>query len=1028
MIKKPENLAYCVKCKQGYHGIVFEIGTQPSGSKFSSIEQCKMMSSCDNPRVSGMSYRTDYNMSKLGLNLEAYAVCGQCQANDKVLILNLQYTTDEKSIQPAGNDILNMDCVEFVVTPTNVVNVLANIVTGCAIYLHFVYEADSDKAKYCGGCKAGFRAVSYWPYTDVTNKGNIYTHGNLARVASCEVIEFCEGFEWLNSCSKCKQGYVYQYNDTLKVVEFDKCIAKPESVGNCLAAHGTKCYLCESGYVLNDTGVCDNFGVPLCAHFDSNNYAGIGNKLSTGDNINTDMTSDWSIVQYYFSNGEGCLDCYDGYISTEVPIWGYWETHFYCVFSNILKEMEISNGVVLAAGLDFNCLNYGYDYQNNVSKCKVCKRGFVLGENGDCDPMRNQLLGCILNVQKTSNVCKKCESKFFLNGSTCFAKTTDNCEEYQVKSSIAITCRKCKPGFYLITASNQCLKGAVQGCKYYRPNNQFDCIDCEEAHILVENDLTQVIKHMKRWEFLGMIWKTKQPFWDFWVHVLFNNVQAISVNKRTACIRIKGTKCKTARLVSIENVSNDVELFGEDNARKNDGFRESFIQRGLLNTGKAILTREEIIYECLECYNYRWSTSTLTTDISAAYSLDLDTIWAKGESNAALSEIEKIFVRVKPDGYSATCSPIVKAKECLISDSGALDNLGKALVDFSGAMNIFGEDFLIKLSSGVPLMHLLSEYAQFDLKYEIENDPSYSVDLKDLHSLEDWLKKSSLNIYSDFGLFLSFFPSLRKMVTDSDPNSLLSSVNLLSKEAYSLYLGNDVQRALSKPGALSFFRTSISRSLWKCLYCNADMFSDNGVCKMRRNPVENCDELEPDSDGNCLRCRTGYILSTKKQCTFLSTSILANCIEFKGDTCRTCRFGYLLSETTGVCDKISSPSIVKNCYRQNTTQNCLQCRYGHRFNWKQICLPISDNGYCWDYNMDILDGCFSCQPLTFLFKASDTSIFCSPIKLDIFTGATAFEKKVDTFLADYVVDGFVEREYKLRKAQSRFLLVISYPL
>jgi hypothetical protein len=53
-------------------------------------------------------------------------------------------------------------------------------------------------------------------------------------------------------------------------------------------------------------------------------------------------------------------------------------------------------------------------------------------------------------------------------------------------------------------------------------------------------------------------------------------------------------------------------------------------------------------------------------------------------------------------------------------------------------------------------------------------------------------------------------------------------------------------------------------------------------------------------------------------------------------------------------------------------------------------------------------------PFNALFKSSDTSTFCSPYSFDLFTGGSGFDSQVSDFINDYVVDGFIEREYKLR--------------
>ena len=69
--------------------------------------------------------------------------------------------------------------------------------------------------------------------------------------------------------------------------------------------------------------------------------------------------------------------------------------------------------------------------------------------------------------------------------------------------------------------------------------------------------------------------------------------------------------------------------------------------------------------------------------------------------------------------------------------------------------------------------------------------------------------------------------------------------------------------------------------------------------------------------------------------------------------------------------------------------------------------------------MEELDGCLSCQPLTNLFKGSDTSTFCQKLPLDLFSGASGFDQLASDFLNDFVVDGFIESEYKRRTGKGK---------
>ena len=89
----------CQKCIPGYHGLMTKFDEYADTTDIPEIKNCKKMSSCDNPTMSGLSYRSDYDMSKLGINLEAFASCGQCTDVNKIMFTNVTYHTPSKSLQ-----------------------------------------------------------------------------------------------------------------------------------------------------------------------------------------------------------------------------------------------------------------------------------------------------------------------------------------------------------------------------------------------------------------------------------------------------------------------------------------------------------------------------------------------------------------------------------------------------------------------------------------------------------------------------------------------------------------------------------------------------------------------------------------------------------------------------------------------------------------------------------------------------------------------------------------------------------------
>jgi hypothetical protein len=112
-------------------------------------------------------------------------------------------------------------------------------------------------------------------------------------VTSCEPIEFCDSTVTLtddnylhNLCPQCQPGYTYFYNDTTKLIEFNKCTPKISKIlsnnfdlgDNCLAANLTDCKICKKGASIDSKGFCQNFKDNNCegsfVEFLSNNFIG----------------------------------------------------------------------------------------------------------------------------------------------------------------------------------------------------------------------------------------------------------------------------------------------------------------------------------------------------------------------------------------------------------------------------------------------------------------------------------------------------------------------------------------------------------------------------------------------------------------------------------------------------------------------------------------------------------------------------------------------------------------------------------
>lgn len=70
-----------------------------------------------------------------------------------------------------------------------------------------------------------------------------------------------------NQCSKCLDGFVFEYNETEKgLSKYDTCVANGDT--HCLiGAENGKCYKCKAQYYLNIDNHCDLLEIDGCESF-----------------------------------------------------------------------------------------------------------------------------------------------------------------------------------------------------------------------------------------------------------------------------------------------------------------------------------------------------------------------------------------------------------------------------------------------------------------------------------------------------------------------------------------------------------------------------------------------------------------------------------------------------------------------------------------------------------------------------------------------------------------------------------------
>lgn len=162
-------------------------------------------------------------------------------------------------------------------------------------------------------------------------------------MTSCTAIEFCDLTLTLtnnnylhNLCPKCMEGFTYFYNETTKLIEFNKCTPILSSVlssgvdlgTNCLAADDSKCVICKVGTSLDPRGFCQHYKDNNCegsiVQFLNNNFVGVISGVTITNQA------------IYWANAKSnCAKCRSTFINVS-----FQEHHSRC-FSTVEREIIV---------------------------------------------------------------------------------------------------------------------------------------------------------------------------------------------------------------------------------------------------------------------------------------------------------------------------------------------------------------------------------------------------------------------------------------------------------------------------------------------------------------------------------------------------------------------------------------------------------------------------------------------------------------------------------------------------------------
>ena len=456
----------CIRCEFGYGGSV----ENTKGY----IESCVKVSYC----------KEDYFYG-LDLIWEGLSSCHVCQDQNKIPFIFMKsdslndptpnvfsgYNLESinwKNNPVAGNK--NINCLEptqnsFGYPPENL---LFNFPENCGLgFVNLLYttgdasnnnkttsDSTPDKlALYCSACKPKFKA------TELS-----FTHPFVK--VKCELIDNCLSSEWFNYCSKCENGYVFEWTESK--INYDKCILNPNE--NCFAGTGLNlgksiCRACKKGYNLNQDFFCVQYKPPNC-------------ESAIDFNLKTNYFAHPFYSYYHNQNGLGCNKCKSGFTAVEISPTR--RNTFICTESSYLAQNKSNFG----DDTKFipKCLNYSIE--NNLLYCAKCELGYIfLDKNG----IRKCYLApknCIKLESATD--CEKCEPGYSLVNKRCEEGNIINCLDYNSETNRdSQLCLKCKPEYYK-TLEGNCETGLIRNCEKvldYIPNK---CLNCLEGFFLIK--------------------------------------------------------------------------------------------------------------------------------------------------------------------------------------------------------------------------------------------------------------------------------------------------------------------------------------------------------------------------------------------------------------------------------------------------------------------------------------------------------------------------------------------------------------
>jgi hypothetical protein len=389
------DMSYCVQCKEGYMGKVFNIVSSNDGAPISphiaGIFSCEPVSDLEFS-IGGL----DFARSNIFTNdrLSSYISAGKCN-NGKHLVYfaKVDHYGDMSLVDlsvgetlKTSSKVLQYKCVD------DLSNIDLDFKDNCQIF-GFTPESsritqsvyDAIPAQHCLSCKPGYRAV--------LNEQN--------HIVDCVAISGCDMANaennMMNACMTCtNKTWVF----TPSFVHFDQCAiyneASPSSntvtrplVPNCLFHDDSlitekPCRFCERGYNVTRKGDCQ--AMPGLADCSNPSYGSLFNYMLNYDGYGSGsiMKSDQASLLYFpykykelmprFNGLAGCFDC----AADELLVVQY---------DNNINKCSIGD-FEMRAVFDPFCKYFSIADLSSKTNCQQCESGFALDTDSNvCLPI-----------------------------------------------------------------------------------------------------------------------------------------------------------------------------------------------------------------------------------------------------------------------------------------------------------------------------------------------------------------------------------------------------------------------------------------------------------------------------------------------------------------------------------------------------------------------------------------------------------------------------------------------------------------